>query len=135
MICGPNWAESLADKPRKRKFWRQLVLVPFDFHRAGQLASDCGTLKGMATLIPVAFVEGTKSAFVWKCSECDFAISLSRVTDKPSFNELQVVNGSFSVHCRHEHPNSPVVGLMIPAMGEDSAQIAFRVLREATKGK
>jgi hypothetical protein len=22
MICGPSWAESLADKPRKRKFWQ-----------------------------------------------------------------------------------------------------------------
>jgi hypothetical protein len=89
----------------------------------------------MATLIPAASVDGSNKPFVWKCSECDAAFALRRVTADPSLNELQIVNGNFSVHCRHEHPNSPVVGLMIPAMNEDSAQIAFRVLREATKGK
>jgi len=89
----------------------------------------------MATLIPAAFVEGSKNAFVWKCSECDCAFCLRRITDKPSFNELQIVNGNFSVHCRHEHPSSEVHGLPIPAMDEDVAQTAFRVLREATEGK
>jgi hypothetical protein len=89
----------------------------------------------MATLIPAAFVEGSKKPFVWKCSECDAAFALRRVTADPSFNELHIVNGQFDVHCRHEHPQSEVVGLMVPAMNEDSAQVAFRVLREATKGK
>jgi hypothetical protein len=89
----------------------------------------------MATLIPVAFVDGNDKPFAWKCSECDAAFILRRVTAEPSFNELQIVNGNFSVHCHHEHPNSQAVGLMIPAMNEDSAQIAFRTLREATKGK
>jgi len=89
----------------------------------------------MATLIPVAFVDGSDKPFVWKCSECDAAFALRRISADPSFNDLQIVNGNFSVHCRHEHPKSPVAGLMIPAMDEDSAQIAFRVLREATKDK
>jgi hypothetical protein len=89
----------------------------------------------MATLIPAAFVEGTQQAFVWKCSECDAAFSLDRIIANPSLTQLQIVNAQFGVHCRHEHPQSPVAGLMIPAMDEDVAQTAFRVLREATKDK
>ena len=45
------------------------------------------------------------------------------------------MNAQFGVHYRHEHLQSPVVGLQIPAMDEDVAQTAFRVLREATEGK
>jgi hypothetical protein len=89
----------------------------------------------MATLIPAAFVDGTTSAFVWKCSECDAAFSLDRITTNPSLTQLQIVNAKFGVHCHHEHPQAPIVGLMIPAMDEDVAQTAFRVLREATEGK
>jgi hypothetical protein len=89
----------------------------------------------MATLIPAACVDGSDKPFVWKCSECDAAFALRRVTAEPSYNELQIVNGNFDVHCRHEHPTSRAVGLMIPAMDEDSAQIAFRVMREATENK
>lgn len=89
----------------------------------------------MATLIPVAFVDGTTHAFVWKCSECSAVFSLDRLTAQPSLTQLQIVNAQFGVHCRHEHPQSPVVGLLIPAMDEDVAQTAFRVLREATEGK
>jgi|HubBroStandDraft_3_1064219.scaffolds.fasta_scaffold408886_1 hypothetical protein len=89
----------------------------------------------MATLIPFAFIEGTQSAFVWKCSECDTAFALRRIIANPSLTDLQIVNANFDVHCRHEHPQSPVSGLMIPAMDEDVAQTAFRVLREATKDK
>jgi hypothetical protein len=67
----------------------------------------------MASLIPAVFVGGTQSAFVWKSSECDAAFCLRRITDKPSYNELQLMDGNFSAHCRHEHCGSPVIGLMI----------------------
>jgi hypothetical protein len=89
----------------------------------------------MATLIPKAFVDGTKSAFVWQCSDCDAVFSLDKITANPSLTQLQIVNANFGVHCHHEHARSPVFGLAIPAMYEDVAQAAFRVLREATKGK
>lgn len=89
----------------------------------------------MATLIPLAHTEGNHTPFVWQCSECDFLVSLDRITNNPSLTQLQKVNGLFGVHCHHQHPNSPVVGLMIPAMDEDVAQTAFRVIREATENK
>jgi hypothetical protein len=100
-----------------------------------EMASRLWDTGFMATLIPYAFVEGTESPVVWKCSDCDAAFSLERITAKPSLTQLQIVNGNFGVHCHHEHPNSTVVGLMIPAMDEDVAQTAFRVLREATDDK
>jgi hypothetical protein len=89
----------------------------------------------MATLIPAAFVEGTDKAFAWKCSECDAAFSLDRITATPSATQLEIVNGRFSVHCHHEHPGSPAFGLKVLHPKEDSAQAAFRIVREATKGK
>jgi hypothetical protein len=89
----------------------------------------------MATLIAVAFVEATESPFVWKCSECNAAFSLDRITATPSVTQLEIVNGQFSVHCRHEHPDSPAFGLKVPAMNEDSAQAACRIVREATENK
>lgn len=89
----------------------------------------------MATLIPAAFVDGTTSSFVWKCSECDAAFALDRITTNPSLTQLQIVNANFGVHCRHEHPQSPAFGLSVPNTFEDAAQTAFRVLREATKDK
>jgi hypothetical protein len=89
----------------------------------------------MATLTPVAFTDKTNVPFVWKCSECDAAFALDRITPKPSLTQLQIVNAHFGVHCKHEHPGSPITGLMIPVMDEDVAQTAFRVLREATKDK
>jgi hypothetical protein len=89
----------------------------------------------MATLIEFAFAPDSDKAVVWKCSECDAAFCLDRITPSPSLNQLEIINAHFSVHCRHEHPKSPVYGLAVPPMNEDSAQMAFRVLRQATEGK
>lgn len=89
----------------------------------------------MATLTPIAFVGGTGSAFVWKCSECDAAFALERITARPSVTQFQIVNANFGVHCLHHHPQSSVVGLMIPAMDDDVAKTAFCVLPESTEGK
>lgn len=89
----------------------------------------------MATLIPVGFIDDTDSPIVWRCSECDAAFSLDRVTSQPSITQLHRINANFRAHCRNEHPSSTINGLSVPTVDEDASQSAARIVREATEGK
>jgi hypothetical protein len=89
----------------------------------------------MPTLLNAAVVADTNIPFVWTCSECGAVFALDRITQNPTTTQLQRVNGNFSVHCTHEHPNSAIVGLTIPKQTEDASQAAARIVREATENK
>jgi hypothetical protein len=89
----------------------------------------------MATLIPVSFIEGTNTPFVWYCSTCQDVFALGRMTENPSVSELHKVNANFHSHCKFQHSGEEAIGLTIPSPKEDSSQAALRVVREATKDK
>ena len=89
----------------------------------------------MPMLIAAAFVSGTKTPFVWTCSECDAVFSLERLVRNPTVSALERVNSNVSVQCWNVHPSAEVVGLDIEHPSEYSSQAALRVVREATEGK